>query len=41
MLAGPSRLLTAGRWLGAPGAVIGSGVIGVRIGTNLYNNVSA
>ncbi|MBT2456853.1 RHS repeat-associated core domain-containing protein [Streptomyces sp. ISL-86] len=33
-----STLLSAGRWLGAPGAVVASGVIGVRIGTNLYEN---
>jgi hypothetical protein len=33
-----STLLTAGRWLGAPAAVVSSGVIGVRIGTNLYEN---
>lgn len=33
-----STLLTAGRWLGAPGALVTSGVIGVRIGTNLYEN---
>jgi hypothetical protein len=38
MLAGSGTLLTWGRWIGAPGAVIGAGVIGVRIGTNLYNN---
>jgi RHS repeat-associated protein len=39
MLAGSgSTLITWGRWIGAPGAVIGGGVIGVRIGTNLYNN---
>jgi uncharacterized membrane protein len=31
-------LLNAGRALGVPGAVIGSAVIGVRIGTNLYEN---
>ena len=31
-------LLGAGRWLGAPGAVVSSFVIGVRIGTNLYQN---
>ncbi|MEU9856250.1 RHS repeat-associated core domain-containing protein [Streptomyces sp. NPDC047974] len=33
-----STLLSAGRWLGAPAAVVSSGVIGVRIGTNLYEN---
>ena len=33
-----STLLNAGRFLGAPAAVVGSGVIGVRIGTNLYEN---
>ncbi|WP_066636492.1 RHS repeat-associated core domain-containing protein [Bordetella sp. H567] len=38
MLAGSNTLLAAGRWIGVPGAVISSGVIGVRIGTNLYNN---
>ena len=37
-LAGSSTLLAAGRWLGAPGTVISSGVIGWRIGTNLYTN---
>jgi RHS repeat-associated protein len=31
-------LLNAGRFLGAPAAVVSSGVIGVRIGTNLYEN---
>ncbi|HTJ98363.1 MAG TPA: RHS repeat-associated core domain-containing protein [Bordetella sp.] len=38
MLAGSNTLLAAGRWIGVPGAVISSGVIGVRIGTNLYDN---
>jgi RHS repeat-associated protein len=38
MLAGSNTLLVAGRWIGVPGAIISSGVIGVRIGTNLYNN---
>lgn len=38
MLAGSNTLLAAGRWIGVPGAIISSGVIGVRIGTNLYNN---
>jgi RHS repeat-associated protein len=33
-----SALLSAGRWLGAPAAVISSFVIGARIGTNLYEN---
>lgn len=33
-----SALISAGRWLGAPAAVVSSGVIGVRIGHNLYQN---
>ncbi|MEU6322774.1 RHS repeat-associated core domain-containing protein [Streptomyces sp. NPDC047009] len=36
--AGSGALLSAGRWLGAPGALVTSGIIGVRIGTNLYEN---
>jgi RHS repeat-associated protein len=38
MLANSSRLMNFGRVLGAPAAVVSSGVIGVRIGTNLYEN---
>jgi hypothetical protein len=38
MLAGSGTLLTWGRWIGAPGAVISAGVISVRIGANLYND---
>jgi RHS repeat-associated protein len=38
MLAGSGTLLSLGRWVGAPGAVISAGVIGWRIGTNLYDN---
>jgi RHS repeat-associated protein len=38
LLAGSTRLLSAGRWLGAPAAVIGSGILGVKIGHNLYEN---
>ncbi|MFD8559705.1 DUF6531 domain-containing protein [Streptosporangium canum] len=36
--AASSTLLTAGQWLGAPAALVNSGVTGVRIGTNLYEN---
>jgi RHS repeat-associated protein len=38
LAASSSGLLTAGRVLGAPGAVAGSFIIGTRIGTNLYDN---
>ena len=38
IVAKSSSLLSAGRWLGAPAAVVSSGVIGARIGHNLYEN---
>jgi hypothetical protein len=38
MAAGSATLLKAGRVLGAPAAVVGSAVVGVQIGTHLYNN---
>src|SRR5699024_1610537 len=36
--AGSSRLVTAGRFLGAPGAVIGSGMMGWQAGTYINEN---
>ncbi len=36
--ASSATLSTWGRFLGAPAAVVGAGFIGVKIGTNLYNN---
>ena len=38
LIAKSPSLLKAGRFLGAPAAVIGAGVTGVRIGTHLYDN---
>jgi RHS repeat-associated protein len=38
MLSKSGTLMNAGRWLGAPAAIISSGVLGVQIGTNLYEN---
>jgi RHS repeat-associated protein len=38
LAANSMTLLNAGRFLGAPAAVVAAGVIGVRIGTNLYEN---
>ncbi|MCA9598385.1 MAG: hypothetical protein KC776_33965, partial [Myxococcales bacterium] len=37
-LARSTTLLRYGRVLGAPAAVVGSGLVGIRIGTNLYEN---
>jgi hypothetical protein len=38
VVARSATLLRCGRVLGAPGAVVGSGVVGVRIGTNLWED---
>lgn len=38
MAARSATLLRYGRFIGAPAAVLSSGVLGVRIGTNLYEN---
>jgi hypothetical protein len=36
--AGSTRLVTMGRFLGAPGAVIGSGILGWQVGTYINEN---